>query len=225
MHVFYCDRVELPEVHTERRLPSFFFTMTAGEAQGLLEGRMTLLDSICWTWAISSRKTAGFWRRYGWRSGGPSVSMVCWSSGVQPRSSSPWLIIFLNSWKRAFSCCCWVGDKCAGTGGWRCGLEADDGGGESATATISRVLTVCPVFRRRGSGRWLCITTHTSDPLVSASTPETNVGRPSSGQKYTSSLGYGLWQRTRHAVSAGMSTACNNRARLAGEFYVWAALR
>ena len=29
------------------RLPSFFFTMTAGDAQGLLEGRMTPLDSIC----------------------------------------------------------------------------------------------------------------------------------------------------------------------------------
>ena len=44
-----------------RRLPSFFFTMTTGEAQGLLEGRITPLDSICWTWAISSRRTAGFW--------------------------------------------------------------------------------------------------------------------------------------------------------------------
>ena len=32
-----------------RRLPSFFFTMTTDEAQGLLEGRMTPLDSICWT--------------------------------------------------------------------------------------------------------------------------------------------------------------------------------
>ena len=208
-----------------RRLPSFFFTMTTGEAQGLLEGRMTPLDSICWTWAISSRRTAGFWRRYGWRSGGPSVLMVCWSSGVQPRSSSPWLIMLLNSWKRAFSCCCWVGDKCTGTGGWRCGLEAIGGGGESATATISRVPTVCPVCRRRGSGRWLWIATHTSDPLVSAGTPETNVGRLSSGQKYMSSLGHGLWQQTRRAVSAGMSTACNNRVRLAGGFCVWAALR
>ena len=46
-----------------RRLPSFFFTMTTGEAQGLLEGRMTPLDSICLTWAISSRRTAGFWQR------------------------------------------------------------------------------------------------------------------------------------------------------------------
>ena len=107
------------------RLPSFFFTMTTGEAQGLLEGWMMPLDNICWTWAISSRQTAGFWRRYGWRSGGPSVSMVCCRGGVQPRSSSPWLTISLNSWKRAFSCCCWVDDRCAGTGGWRRLVEAE----------------------------------------------------------------------------------------------------
>ena len=56
--------------------------------------------------------------------------------------------------------------------------------------------------------------THTSDPLVRAGTPETNVGRPSSGQKYTSSLGQGLWQWTNCAVLAGMSTACDSRARL-----------
>ena len=37
------------------RLPSFFLAMTTGEAQGLLEGRMTLFVNICWTWAISSR--------------------------------------------------------------------------------------------------------------------------------------------------------------------------
>ena len=43
-----------------RRLPSFFLTMTTCEAQWLLEGRMTPLDSICWTWAISSRRTWGF---------------------------------------------------------------------------------------------------------------------------------------------------------------------
>ena len=193
-----------------RRLPSFFFTITTGEAQGLLEGRITPLDSICCTCAISSLRTAGFWRRYGWRSGGPSVSMVCWSSGVQPKLSSPWLMMSLNSWKRAFSCCCWAGERCSGTGGWRFWLAAGGGGGESARVTISRVPTVCPVCRRRGSGRWLCIATQTSDPLVSAGTPDTNVGRPSSGQKYTSSLGQGLWQRTRRAVSAGMSTACNS---------------
>ena len=109
-----------------------------------------------------------------------------------------------------------MGDKCAGTGGWRCGLEAAGDGGESAMAMISRVPTGCPVCRRRGSGRWLWIATQTSDPLVRAGTPETNVGRPSSGQKYTSSLGHGLWQRTRRPVSSGMSTACNNRARLGG---------
>ena len=43
-----------------RRLPSFFLTMTTGEAQGLLEGRMMPFVNICWTWAISSRQTAGF---------------------------------------------------------------------------------------------------------------------------------------------------------------------
>ena len=98
--------------------------MTTGKAQGLLEGRMTLLESICCTCAISSRRMAGFWRRYGWRSGGPSVSMVCCSSGVQPKSPSPWMIMSLNSWKRAFSCCCCAGDRCSGTGGWLGCLEA-----------------------------------------------------------------------------------------------------
>ena len=94
------------------RLSSFFFTMTTSEAQGLLEGQMTPLKSICCTCAISSRQTAGFWRRYGWWSGGPSVSMVRCSSGVQPKSSSPWLIMSLNSGKRAFNSCCCDGDRC-----------------------------------------------------------------------------------------------------------------
>ena len=69
--------------------------------------------------------------------------------------------------------------------------------------------------------------TQTFDPLVRAGTPETNLGRPSSGQKYTSTLGQGLWQRTNCAVSAGMSTACSSRARLTGGggVGVWAALR
>ena len=54
--------------------------------------------------------------------------MVCCSSGVQPRSSSPWLIISLNSWKRSFSCCCWMGDRCSGTVGeavWRWLVEVE----------------------------------------------------------------------------------------------------
>ena len=94
--------------------------------------------------------------------------MVCCSNGMQPRSSSPWLMISLNSWKRSFSCCCWMGDRCSGTGGWRRGLEAAGGGGESVMATISRVPTFWPACRRRGSGRWLWIATHTSEPLESA---------------------------------------------------------
>ena len=86
------------------RLLSFFLTMMIGEAQGLLEGWMTPFDNIWWTWAISSRRTTGFWRRYCWWRDGPSVSMACCRSGVQPRSSSPGLMMSLNSWKRSFSC-------------------------------------------------------------------------------------------------------------------------
>ena len=67
--------------------------------------------------------------------------------------------------------------------------------------------------------------TQTSDPLVRAGTLETNVGRPTSGQKYTSSLGQGLWQQTNRVVLAGMSTACSSRAWLTGGVGVWAALR
>ena len=50
------------------------------------------------------------------------------------------------------------------------------------------------------------------------------MSRPSSGQKYTSSLGQWLWQRTRRAVSAGMSTVCNSRVRLASGLCDWAEL-
>ena len=107
------------------------------------------------------------------------VSMVCCSNGVQPRSSSPWLMILLNSWKRSFSCCCWMGDRCSGTGGWRRGLEAAGRGGESAMATISRVPAFWPECRRKVSGWWLWIAIHTSEPLESVGTPDTNVGRAS----------------------------------------------
>ena len=89
---------------------------------------MTLLDSICCTCVISSRRTAGLWRRYGWWSGGPSVSMVCWSSGVQPKSSSPWLIMSLNSWKRLSAAAAVlaidVQGQAAGWVGWRQGVVA-----------------------------------------------------------------------------------------------------
>ena len=45
--------------------------------------------------------------------------------------------------------------------------------------------------------------------------PVTKAGRASSGQKRTSSVGHRLWQRTRRAVSEGMSAVCSSRARLA----------
>ena len=57
-----------------------------------------------------------------------------------------------------------------------------------------------------------------SGPLESAGMPVTNAGRASPGQSKTSSVGHGLWQRTRRAVSGGMSVVCRSRARLA----VWA---
>ena len=43
----------------------------------------------------------------------------------------------------------------------------------------------------------------------------TKAGRASLGQNKTSSAGHGLWQRTRRAVSGGMSAVCSSRARLA----------
>ena len=45
--------------------------------------------------------------------------------------------------------------------------------------------------------------------------PVTKAGRASLGQNKTSSPGHRLWQRTRHAVSRGMSAICSSRARLA----------
>ena len=45
--------------------------------------------------------------------------------------------------------------------------------------------------------------------------PVTNASRASPGQNKMSSAGHGLWQRTRRAVSGGMSAVCSSRARLA----------
>ena len=45
--------------------------------------------------------------------------------------------------------------------------------------------------------------------------PVTNSSRASPGQNKTSSVGHGLWQRTRRAVSGGMAVVCRSRARLA----------
>ena len=45
--------------------------------------------------------------------------------------------------------------------------------------------------------------------------PVTKAGRASLGQKRTSSAGHGLWQRTRRAVSGGMSAVWSSRAQLA----------
>ena len=84
MCVLHSSCVELPKSTQNLRLPFVFFTMTTGEAQGLLEGRMTPLDSICWTWAISSRRTAGFG---GDMAGGAEVPRSRWcaeAAGYNP---------------------------------------------------------------------------------------------------------------------------------------------
>ena len=68
--------------------------------------------------------------------------------------------------------------------GWlmhRSSLEVEDGA--SAMVTTSRMPIFCPECRRRGSGRWLWIAIHSSEPLESAGTLVTNAGRASSGQK------------------------------------------
>ena len=48
-----------------RRLPSFIFTMTTGEARGLLEGWMTLLEKhllhLCHLFSSDGRALAALW--------------------------------------------------------------------------------------------------------------------------------------------------------------------
>ena len=93
MGIFDHCCIELSKIDTKAEAAILFLDHDHREAQGLLEGLMAPVESICCTCAISSLLTAGFWRRYGWRRGGPSVSIVCCNSGVQSRSSSPWLKI------------------------------------------------------------------------------------------------------------------------------------
>ena len=45
--------------------------------------------------------------------------------------------------------------------------------------------------------------------------PVIKASRASLGQNKTSSAGHGLWQRTRRAVSGGMSAVCSSRAQVA----------
>ena len=57
------SHIKLPKIDAEAQATALFFTITTGEAHGLLEGRMMSLASVCWTCAISSRRTAVFCRR------------------------------------------------------------------------------------------------------------------------------------------------------------------
>ena len=58
-----------------------------------------------------------------WR---PWVSIVCPSSGVLPRSSSPWLKTSPNSRNNSFSCCCWSGERRSGSDGRRGGSGREE---------------------------------------------------------------------------------------------------
>ena len=122
MYVLYRRCVELPEVHTEPKAAGLFLhhddrrdpgdVGRADDATGqhLLDlGHLFSMNSgVLAAIRLAEQRSFGLY-------------------GVQPRSSSPWLTMSLNSWKRAFSCCCWVGDRCAGTGGRRRRLEAAGG--------------------------------------------------------------------------------------------------
>ena len=77
MGVFHRGCVELSEVHTELQAAVLLLyhddrgrPVTVGGTDDAAGQHMLKLG-------ISSRRTAGFWQRYGWRSGAPSVSMVC----------------------------------------------------------------------------------------------------------------------------------------------------
>ena len=89
-----------------------------------------------------------FCRRYGWRSGGPWVSIAFSSSGVFLRLSSPRLKTSLNSLNNLFSCCCWSGERRSGSGGWHgfegCEEEVEAEAGASARVTTSRTPMLCP---------------------------------------------------------------------------------
>ena len=87
-------------------------------------------------------------------------------------------------------------------------------GGVSARVTTSRTPIFCPECSWRASGQWLWMAIQSSGPLESAGMPVTKASRASLGQNKTSSAGHGLWQRTRRAVSGGMSAVCSSRARL-----------
>ena len=148
MNILDGSCVELTEVNAKAQTTVLFPHHHHWRGPWAVRGRTTLLDSICCTCAISSLRTAGFCRRYGWRSGSPWVSIACSSSGVIPRSSSPRLKTSLNSRNSSFSCCCWSGERRSGSGGWH-GFEGSEEeseaeAGASARVTTSRTPMLCP---------------------------------------------------------------------------------
>ena len=117
MCVFYCRRVEFPEVHTEPQAAVFFLYYDDQRGPGAVGGtddavRQQLLD-LSHLLSSNSGVLAAI-RLAGWRSLG--LNSVLQEQGAA-QIVLPRLMMLLNSWKRSFSCCCWVGDRCAGTGG------------------------------------------------------------------------------------------------------------
>ena len=62
--------------------PSFFLTITTGEAQGLVDGLMTPSLIISFIWLCSWALTKGFCLRNGSHTGGPLVCISCSIRGV-----------------------------------------------------------------------------------------------------------------------------------------------
>ena len=95
-------------MHT-RKDQSFLWTMTIGEAYGLLLRRMTSVFSIF----MSCSFTAWYWRggifRWGSRNGCSSISgIVCFIVEVRPKSSESTENTSLNSWMIWSSCFIWA---------------------------------------------------------------------------------------------------------------------
>ena len=78
MCVLHGSRVELPKVYTEPQAAVLFLHHDDWRGPGTV-GRTddTAGQHLLDLGHLFSNEQWGFWRQYGWRSGGPSVSMVC----------------------------------------------------------------------------------------------------------------------------------------------------
>ena len=138
---------------------------------------------------------------------------MCSSSGVLPRSSSPWLKTLLNSRNKSSSCCCWSSERHSGNGRWRGGPGREEAC-QPASPPRGRQYSVLSEageaqvgdyeWQSRGLDHWRALECLSQMPAESRQ-----------DKTKTSSAGHGLWQRTRRAISGGMSAVCSSKARLA----------